>query len=139
LWRLRDDNRGLQQLLEFAEAELSDQAGLRLSTEVLDRRVVVLLGEPGVGKSTELDGLQPHAARVGVPVQRLDLRGYGEESRLLRALSDGAAAVALTDGAKSSLLILDGLDESPLPMSQASALVEGGIQDLRLVRPGCRW
>ncbi len=129
-WRSRDDSRGVEQLLAFAEAGLSDQAGLRLATETLDRRVVVLLGEPGVGKSTELDGLQSRAARTGVPVQRVDLRGYGDESRLLQALGDGAAARAVAQGTASSLLILDGLDESPLPMSQVSSLIEEGIQDL---------
>ncbi len=129
-WRSRDDSRGVEQLLAFAEAGLSDQAALHLPTEVFGCRVVVLLGEPGVGKSTELDGLQSQAAGIGVPVQRIDLRSYGDEGRLLRALGEGSAARAVTEGAATSLLILDGLDESPLPMSQVSSLIEEGIRDI---------
>jgi len=129
-WRSRDDTRGVEQLLALAEAGLAEQAGLCLASEAFERRMVVLLGEPGVGKSTELDGLEARAADSGVPSQRVDLRGYGE-SRLLQELGGGVAASAVVQGAASkSLLILDGLDESPLSLSHVSTLIEKGIEDI---------
>lgn len=100
----------------------------RLVDEVLSRRVVVLVGEPGFGKSTELDQLVMQAEARGLACQRIDLRGYGE-GRLLAALHEGPAVRAATQSAEA-LLMLDGLDESPLAIGHLADVLSQAIEEL---------
>jgi hypothetical protein len=92
LWRPRDDAHAIGTAVWLAESELvAAAAGLVDVQKACSHACTVLLGEPGIGKSTELLGLvRQHSERGGI-VQLVELRGVGDEQRLLGPVSKSGA------------------------------------------------
>ncbi|MCY7364143.1 MAG: DNA repair protein RadA [Frankiaceae bacterium] len=103
--------------------------------------VVLLAGEPGVGKSTLLSSVAARAARDGAPVLyvtgeesaaqvrlRAERTGDLAPSLWLAAETDLAAVVAHVDAVQPSLLVLDSVQ------TVASAQVEGSAGGVTQVR-----
>ena len=103
--------------------------------------VVLLAGEPGVGKSTLLSSVAARAARDGAPVLyvtgeesaaqvrlRAERTGDLAPSLWLAAETDLAAVVAHVDAVQPSLLVLDSIQ------TVASAQVEGSAGGVTQVR-----
>jgi hypothetical protein len=122
--------------------------------EALLGGAVVLLGEPGLGKSTEFDQLRQSAAASGItvddPIDGADLVDAASFEhflgRQLRSLPPVAATrarppCAATPTAPVSIVIVDQLDESPIVSHLAAhlkaALADRDTSGLRLVL-GCR-
>ena len=110
-----------------------DELGARLNpnarswSALAEQPCLVLLGEPGMGKSTEVE--RAACARVEAGrAKHVDLSLYPNEERLLRdVFDDGAVARWIGDGAPFELFF-DALDES---LFLGSALVKNLIARLR--------
>jgi len=76
---------------------------------------LILLGEPGLGKSRELSQQQTFTRdRLGEAVLWCDFNAYQEQSMLARALFDHATFQEWLHGTRRLYLFLDGLDEGRL-------------------------
>src|SRR5208282_1995086 len=86
---------------------------------------LALLGEPGIGKSWSLSAdlntfLQQSPQ---LPTIRLDLRGYGSEDRLYRALFEDSRFSQWVEGDHDLHLYLDSFDECLLRIDNVAALL----------------
>ncbi|MEW5930033.1 MAG: hypothetical protein AB1941_21470 [Gemmatimonadota bacterium] len=79
---------------------------------------IVLLGEPGIGKSTELKAWREDITRSpelpGSDFLWADLKGYSEE-RLRRRIFESPQVLRWRDGEHRLTLLLDSLDECGIP------------------------
>jgi hypothetical protein len=112
------------------------------TTELPTIRCLLLLGEPGIGKSTVLAEHAPLLpAEVSCPVLTFDPSEYGED-RLVRDVLNGPAVQEWTAGAGQLCLVLDGLDEGLLHIPQLASILVGRLRSWpcgRLwVRIACR-
>jgi hypothetical protein len=109
-----------------------------------DEPCVVLLGEPGIGKSVALRELHEAAVRqdTAVATDRHDLSGYASDQLLVRRVFDGPAINDWRRGTGTLTLTLDGLDECLLRVDTLAALLADELGRLpcdRLrLRLGCR-
>ncbi|MDN0075415.1 hypothetical protein QU481_10985 [Crenobacter sp. SG2303] len=103
---------------------------VKLSNELQEvSDVVVLLGEPGSGKSHELKLLKARAlAAASRQVSSLDLGKYADAARLDAALRRELKA-CINDGV-SSILFLDALDESRVNIKCAETVLEDVLRDV---------
>jgi hypothetical protein len=89
---------------------------------------LVLLGDPGIGKSTtvttELEALAIEVERSGDVVLAIDLREYGDESRLVRDCFDSPAFRSWQSGNNTLHLFFDSLDECRLEIPIIAHLCE---------------
>ncbi|MGF6787374.1 NACHT domain-containing protein [Paraburkholderia sp. 35.1] len=109
---------------EFSNPQLRTTAEL-----VYVSPVTVLLGEPGSGKSFELDWLKKHLeTSCDRAVQFLDLGRYAQpgtlEAALRRILKD-----CIDDNA-ATVLLLDALDECRVNIKRAEAVLENVLYDV---------
>jgi hypothetical protein len=86
-----------------------------VSTDSLPQEgIVVLLGEAGLGKTTELERLN----KIEIQAEFIDLGEYGDENRLASRLA------TVLEGANSdSLIVLDGLDEALVGIPKAGEVM----------------
>lgn len=106
---------------------------------------LVLLGEPGMGKSTVLKLEHERLLALGAPntaIQYTDLKTSSSEDRLYRQIFESPAITAWKGGAGHLTLHLDSLDEAMLRIETIPHLLAEGIRGLptdRLsVRIACR-
>jgi predicted NACHT family NTPase len=87
----------------------------------------VLLGEPGLGKSTALwqyrGGVEAGAARTGTAILWKDLNAYQSEERLIRAVFEDSRFTAWAAGDRVLHLFLDSLDECLLRIDTLTCLL----------------
>lgn len=86
---------------------------------------LALLGEPGVGKSWSISA-DVDAFLKGAPnleVVRLDLRSFGSEDRLYRALFEHPAFLRWSNGKNELHVYLDSFDECLLRLETVAALL----------------
>lgn len=82
------------------------------TADLAAERCVVLLGEPGAGKSTVLDEHSPLLpAGVAAAVVRVDLGVYGSEDRLVREVLDAPPVRSWLGGDGELCIVADGFDE----------------------------
>jgi hypothetical protein len=98
-------------------------------------RCLVLLGEAGIGKSTELRRLRC-AARATPPdaVLEIDLGEYGDELSLRRDLFECATFEEWKRGSGQLTMLLDSLDEALIEMPKVAATLKRGLRDAPLKR-----
>jgi hypothetical protein len=86
---------------------------------------LALLGEPGIGKSwslsADLNAFLQQSPQM--PTIHLDLRGYGSEDRLYRALFEDSRFLQWVEGEHDLHLYLDSLDECLLRIDNVAALL----------------
>ena len=82
-----------------------------LTSALTDLECLVLLGEPGIGKSTALDQLAPLPAKL-YPSLRVNLAAYSSESRLVTHLFEGTEISRWSHSGERLTLTLDSFDEA---------------------------
>ncbi|WP_323958883.1 hypothetical protein GC088_10015 [Arthrobacter sp. JZ12] len=81
--------------------------------ELASRRCLVLLGEPGIGKSTTVSPDSPLVtARPEAQALRFDLASYSTEDRLIRTVLEGREVTSWLEGDYELCLTLDSFDEA---------------------------
>jgi predicted NACHT family NTPase len=87
---------------------------------------LVLLGEPGIGKSREMKDLQAYTKNITDGVHEilyLDLRSYSDEARLIRDMFESRVFKDWLDGTHYLYIFLDSLDEGLLRIETLAALL----------------
>lgn len=119
----------------------SANPGVVRTDELGDHRCLVLLGEPGAGKSTILSAPGLLVASE-VTIVSIDLAGYGSEDRLVRDIVSDPSIVAWSAGTGGLCLVLDSLDEAQARIPHVGAVIADCIRRLphdRLrLRVACR-
>ena len=111
-----------------------------------DIHCLALLGEPGIGKSYAMLGEQNRADIVareeGSTTFWLDLKAYGEESRLVSDLFGDAGFVSWVESKQRLYVFLDSLDECLMRIETISALLIAELRkypaDRLYLRVACR-
>jgi hypothetical protein len=116
---------------------------LQLS-KLVDERCLVLLGEPGLGKSHAIDDAVAEHRQSGNAVHLVDLGAYEHGESLIGAIVDDVAWREWRDSEDVLFLFLDGLDEALLHVKAIHKRLivemkklEGDLARLRL-RISCR-
>ncbi len=120
----------------FGSPDLAYRAtSLRPLSKIVSLPCLVLLGEPGIGKSTVLDEEYSRAedelAAGGDRFLRLRLEGFGDESRLLRESFEKPEFQDWVRGGHVFHLFFDSLDECRLRIDQIAALLGAEFQKLK--------
>ena len=90
---------------------------------------LVLLGEPGIGKSTAIEAACQHQnvkikeGRENVKILSLDLRSYGDANRLIQDLFESEIFKAWRSGSGLLVIFLDSYDECLLELKKLGQLL----------------
>jgi hypothetical protein len=97
---------------------------------------LALLGEPGIGKSWSLSAEVDAYLRQSPDTQtiRIDLRSFGSEDRLCRALFQQESFIQWLKGNYDLHLYIDSLDECLLRIDSVAALLADGLPAYPLTR-----
>ena len=98
-----------------------------------EQACLVLLGEPGIGKSHAIDELEREYRQAGDQsdqpgVERINLAAFGDEGRLVDRIATASERARSGRDSGRLFLLLDGLDECPLP--NVAAVLEECLADL---------
>lgn len=91
-----------------------------------DTRCLILLGEPGIGKSRVIEAELSAVTSYQMDAKKrliLDLHSYGSEDRLIRNLFESSEFRAWVDGDYALSVFLDSLDECLLRLDNVTALL----------------
>ncbi|MCD1286121.1 MULTISPECIES: hypothetical protein [unclassified Brevibacterium] len=80
--------------------------------DLASARCLVLLGEPGIGKTSALNGGREFQPDPGIPVQHFDLGSFSSEERLVARVFESAELTVWSRGRGELCLSLDGFDEA---------------------------
>jgi predicted NACHT family NTPase len=95
--------------------------------------VLVLLGEPGIGKTTAMDAayqvLESQSPRGEDKLLQKDLREYGSDTTLLNGIFGSDAFREWEQGTYNLYIFLDSLDECRLRINNVAQMLSGRLQD----------
>lgn len=104
----------------------------RVLADLADNFCLVLLGEPGIGKSTavrqQVAEIRPTLSERGDCLMSLDLGEYGDESRLIADLFESPTFRQWAEGRYNLHLFLDSLDECRLQIPHAAKIIARGLE-----------
>jgi hypothetical protein len=134
--------------LEDPASEVGRHSNSHLKTldELLGLPCLILLGEPGMGKTTTLSqsraAIEKEIQTHGGSVLWLDLHSYQDESRLFRDMFESEDFKAWKSGSGEMHLFLDSYDECLLRIETLSSLLAEELKRLPLdrfrLRVACR-
>lgn len=117
---------------------LASESDSRSYESIAETPCLILLGEPGIGKSTAIesavDARRPQLEAEGHFVIFLDLRAYGSEDRLVSDLFQSDNFLQWLGGSMSLYLFLDSLDEALLRINTVAAILSDEIKKLPVER-----
>lgn len=93
---------------------------------IADIPCLVLLGEPGIGKSQEMKNLKKYTEGITNPTHKplaLNLQAYGSEERLVRNLFESRHFTDWINGTHRLYVFLDSLDEGLLRIETLATLL----------------
>jgi hypothetical protein len=126
--------------LEDPETPVGRQSNSHLKTmdELLGLLCLILLGEPGMGKTTTVSqsraAIEKEIQARGGRVLWLDLHSYKDESRLFRDMFESEDFAAWKSGNGEMHLFLDSYDECLLRIETLSSLIAEELKRLPLDR-----
>jgi len=120
--------------------------GLVTFSAIAHYSCLILLGEPGSGKSTAMETERESSDAAimadGATVLRLDLHSYGSGTELLRDLFEHSTFTSWVTGTQTLYLFLDSLDECRFHIPTVAALLERELSkcpvDRLCLRIACR-
>jgi predicted NACHT family NTPase len=99
---------------------------------------LILLGEPGIGKSStmqvEKEAIDTKIHEKGDKALWIDLRSYGSEDRLLKDIFDNETFLSWKKGDQILYIFMDSLDECLLRISNLASLLIDKIKDYPIER-----
>lgn len=134
-WCPRDGSLGLDQQGYLTDpsqkygAHLNPQ--VRTFDQIAETRCLVLLGEPGIGKSTALKSARPAAQaalKSGDFLLWNDLREFSSEDRLYRTLFESPEWKTWLSGTGDLHLVLDSLDEVRIRISNVTQMLATALE-----------
>lgn len=116
-------------------------SGVLRAQDLAEKRCLVLLGEPGAGKSSVLSAPESLCPE-GIAIVKFDLAQYGSEDRLVCEVFEDPRIEPLSAGTDQLCLVLDSLDEARSRIPHIGAVVAQCLIRLPLdrlfVRIACR-
>jgi hypothetical protein len=116
--------------------------------KIADTPVLVLLGEPGIGKTSamkaERDLISEAASREGDEVLLRDLRPYGTSEQVIAKIFGHRKFQAWAAGTHRLHLLLDSFDECRLEVKQLASVIAEELRDYEdarerlILRIACR-
>lgn len=101
--------------------------------EIADAPALVLMGEPGIGKSAamkaERDAIELAAVQAGDQVLFRDLRSYGTRGQVVDKIFGHPKFQAWVGGSHRLHLLLDSFDECRLEVKQLAAVLADELRD----------
>lgn len=143
LWCPREGNlnlsdRGYLWDPEWLDLSGFDKSQLRSLDKLQEIPCLVLLGEPGIGKSTAIEEsfslLKPSLEAQGDLVKFFNLGNYGNEDRLILELFRNEQIRLWKDSGHRLHLFLDSLDEGRLRIDQLASVLSTELRDLPIER-----
>lgn len=139
-WCRREDSYSLADRGFLSDPDAEHGALLNRNLTTFDRLqetpCLALLGEPGVGKSwslaADLDAFRERSPEL--PIIRLDLRSFGSEDRLHRALFENPILLQWVSANYDLHVYLDSFDECLLRIETVAALLADELAKLPLAR-----
>ena len=100
--------------------------------QIIDIPCLILLGEPGTGKSTAIkdqyNNIQDNINKAGGKSLSFDLRAYQTDIMLVKSIFENDEFIEWKNGSDNLHLFLDSLDECLLRISSISALLNERLQ-----------
>jgi hypothetical protein len=112
-----------------------DNPDLKSFAEISSLPCLVLLGEPGIGKTqtmkTDQERISNQIKANGDDVLTLDLHSYGSEDRLIKKLFESPKFTTWVEGTHRLYIFLDSLDECLLRIDNVAALLADEFKEYR--------
>jgi hypothetical protein len=107
---------------------------LRTLEQLEEKRCLVLLGQPGIGKSEALRDEESRLRAASADVLRVDLASTREESRLQRMLFESSQFLSWASGDGELYFLLDSLDEARLHIPVIGLILMDGLREVDFSR-----
>jgi hypothetical protein len=133
-YRLTEDG----YLLDYDTPSYLTDPNIVTLENLFDVRCLILLGEPGIGKSTEIEKhfkyIKEKTESAGDEFLKFDLKDYQTDQRLFNAIFENPAFKKWQKGENRLYLFLDSLDEALLNINVLSTALPTEIKHLPVER-----
>jgi len=123
-------------LPDFDSPSFRGDPGITSLDKLLDIPCLILLGEPGIGKSNEIikhtKFIQEKVRETGDQLLNLDLKNYSSEARLFDAIFQNPKLQKWRKEKKRLYLLLDSLDEALLDIKPLASALPNEIEQQQL-------
>ncbi len=132
-WCPRESDRPLTEGGYLVDPEREDgwRHSLAPLSHFADKPCLVLLGEPGIGKTTEFDAECERLKRAGEVVHRVGLQNFNTDYLLVQELSDVRVVLERPEESSCLYLFFDSLDEGRLEIRNIAQVLAHHLTKLK--------